>query len=401
MRSWFLGPWVCVVLFAPLVQAQIYTWTDSDGRIHYSDQPTDKNAVLQSVDIGTMPAPTLVASEKPALFKTSLYPLIVSQFEYSEAIVNSSKVAARFYFGGDCVSPTTMRFDELRLQLPGVIREPEQLQVDVFRAIRRLGHSSLYRAGHYGGPAVDSATVRYLSGEIIALDIAACRDDGASNRGSAELNETMIRNFKIANTWLKVRWQLRDQPGGMPLLSIVTEGSAATQINTDVQLYSAVRESFSAATANVLDDDRLRQALTKTDAPSASIDTPAPSAEPSNTNPFEAQVLQRANLAGALTELAVVKIMVAEYYQVRGVMPLSMAAVGVGPDKVQHSRYLSRLHMQIPGVIHAELNTEKFPAGQFVELIPEISQGFTLIEWRCETNLQVSASACQSLATTP
>ncbi|WP_339896664.1 DUF4124 domain-containing protein [uncultured Gilvimarinus sp.] len=383
---------VYAALVAGMVQAQVYSWTDSNGRVHYSDQPTDQNAVLQSLDIGTMPAPKLVKLTTPRLLRGALYPLVMSPFGYSDAVFSATKPAARFYFGGDCVSPTSLRFNELRQALPTLVRTPEQLQVDAFRAIRRLGHTHLYRAGHYGGPVVDSEQVRYLSGEVIDLDLAGCFSQGASAFSAAELPESMLSRFKMANAWIKVRWQLRRSPGATPLLSFETEGSAATQLTPEVTLLSAMRESFSAAAANALSDSRLRQALLADDPDNQE---PPPQADANQ------QLMRQANFAAALSELSAVKVMVAEYYQIRGVMPLSMTAIGLGAEQLQHSRYISSLRMQAPGVIHAELNVGAFSAGHFVELIPKVSQGFTLIEWRCETSLDTQLSACPAIGTAP
>ncbi|WP_049723528.1 DUF4124 domain-containing protein [Gilvimarinus polysaccharolyticus] len=400
MRIWIGLGLLIALLNASVAQAQIYSWTDANGRVHYSDQATDKNAVLQSIDVGTMPAPKMIETAKPALFVPPLYPLIVAQFEYSEALLNNSKSAARFYFGGDCVSPTALRLEALFTRLPSVVRTPEQLQVDMFRAIRRLGHTSLYRAGHYTGANVDATAARYLRAQIIDFDIATCRADGASSSSSSELKEMMMPKFKIANGWLKVRWQLSDTPNGEPLFSIITEGSAATQINMDVNLQSVMRESFMAAAANALNDDHLRQALAiNRDTIPADNNAPssAPQPSPTATNWAEQQLLRQTNFVAALSELSIVKTMVAEYYQMRGVMPASISVLGITSETVQSSAYLSALQMQAPGVIYAELNAGKFSAGQFIELTPEISKGFTLIEWHCETSVDVKMSACPSL----
>lgn len=402
MRFWLFVGLCTAMLCAPFAQAQIYTWTDSNGRVHYSDQPTDKNAVLQSIDVGTMPAPTVVDTTKPALFVAPLRPLIVSQFEYSEELFNAPKSVAKFYFGGDCVSPTALRLDDLFTRLPSVVRTPEQLQVDMFRAVRRLGYPKLYRAGHYGGANVDAVAVRYLRAQIIGFDIAACRADGSSGNSLSELKDTMMPKFKLANSWLKVRWQLSHEPNGEPLLTIVTEGSAATQINTDVNVQSAMREGFMAAAANVLSDDSLRQALAEShDTKPAGNNDVTSNAKLTTESWAEQRFIRQSNLAKALSELSVVKTMVAEYYQMRGVMPVSTAVLGITPETVQSSPYLSVLQMQAPGIIYAELNAEKFTPGQFVELTPEISKGFTLIEWRCETSLDVNLSGCLSLGAAP
>lgn len=35
---------LCSLLLTPAVSAQIYTWTDKDGKVHYSDQPQSDDA---------------------------------------------------------------------------------------------------------------------------------------------------------------------------------------------------------------------------------------------------------------------------------------------------------------------------------------------------------------------
>lgn len=263
LRYWATLLW----LVASSAFAQVYTWTDSNGRTHYSDQPNSNDASLTTIDIGAMPAPKIVPTATPRLLEGPLHALIVGQFGYGPDVLNAPEPVARFYVGADCVSPQELSFKQLRESFAKVIRTHEQLQVDVFRAIRKLGHTRLFRSGHYRDNAKDKHSKRYLSAQVNQLTLSACNPQGQPSTDVATLSERQIKRFKQVNVWLQVHWQLHQRSTAEPLLSITTQGSAATQIDTNVNLLNAARRSFLAATDNALNHPELRSALTASEVP--------------------------------------------------------------------------------------------------------------------------------------
>ena len=45
------------LLLSPMVQAQVYKWTDTDGKIHYGNQPPANGQPAQTLDIPSQPTP--------------------------------------------------------------------------------------------------------------------------------------------------------------------------------------------------------------------------------------------------------------------------------------------------------------------------------------------------------
>ncbi|MDO3381053.1 DUF4124 domain-containing protein [Gilvimarinus algae] len=385
--------------------AQVYTWTDDKGKVHFSDQRRAENAEAQQIDIGTMPAAPLIETSDPATYNGQLYPLIVDRFFYADSVSDEQRPLITFYFGGDCVSPTSQNFNQLRTRYTMVLRDESKLQADVFRALRTRAYGNVYRTGHYNAPDVDTADVRYLNGEITSLKINACRTNLPPGISNSDLDGSLVTQFDLVNAWLEVKWTLSSRLDGEPMAEFTTRGVAATRLDSGLRLGSAVRVAFETAIDNLQSEDAWRQAVTQSARGEPETASGAPGVVTANGSaPYDfqqrqlQQAQQRSAFVAALAELSAVRMAIAEYYQVRGVMPLSMSAIGFERGPQTRSRHIESMHMQAPGVVHAVLPETALPGGHYIELIPEVEQGFTLLEWRCVTSVALNtASGCESL----
>ncbi|MBU2886638.1 DUF4124 domain-containing protein [Gilvimarinus agarilyticus] len=388
--------------------AQVYMWKDDSGKVHYSDQRRVDNAEATQIDIGTMPPPRVISAQVPMPFDRNVAPLLLDNFYYSTDVSAAEKELITYYFGGDCVSPTSQDFNQLRTTYPKVLRDENNLTADVFRTLRVNAYGSLYRAGHYSTPDLTDVGAVLLSGEIIDLNINACRSQLHASAHTGDLENSNAHEFDLLNAWLKVRWTLSTPGESDPLITVATEGIAATRLHQRLDLTGAVRVAFEMATQHLLalDDFRAQveiSEVTKTrpvgsnQAPEK-IPTPAPT---NNENVLAAErdlyqlALLRSNFARVLAELSTLKVAVTEYYHLRGVMPLTMGVLGYGAPI--NSRYIDTARLRAPGTIYVELVEEHLPGSHFVELTPVTEGSFTLIEWQCTSSLpeSITRTLCQ------
>lgn len=428
--------------------AQVYTWTDENGKVHFSDQRRVENAEATQIDIGSMPAPIPIDFREPASFPARLSPLVLDELYYGDSVSIEDKPIVTYYFGGDCVSPTSQDFNQLRTTFPIVLRDEKSLMADVFRALRTKAYGSLYRVGHYSTPDLQAVRANLLSGEIIDLKINACRSQLTSGARTGDLENAHVRDFDLINAWVQVRWQLVPTDAKKSTYHQVTEGVAATRLDQQLDLAGAVRQSFDMAINNLIAQEGFRElvilpaagetiassvkqpdskqqsssqaALVREEGGIAGEDTAGQdsagedsadqdsadqdSAAQDNTsqgdagkvadyNPLNAErqlyrnALLRSNFVRVLSELTVLKNLISEYYMVRGVMPLTLGDVGFSSDAATQNRYIDSIKMRAPGVIYVELAEEHLPGSHFLQLAPEEDRQYSLIRWQCTTSL--------------
>ncbi|UTF61643.1 pilin [Gilvimarinus sp. DA14] len=385
---------VLAMLLCPLGKAlaQVYTWTDEQGKVHYSDQRRVSHAEAKVIDIGGMPPAPLLDHQTPASYGAEVYPLVLDRFFYADSVSDENRALITYYFGGDCVSPTSENFNQLRVRYPQILQDDKKLQANTYRQLRKSSYGLLYRAGHYSMPVVDNAEIRVLNAQVTDLKINACRTKLMGGAASGDLESATAGSFDVLNSWIQVTWQLADSPSSDPSHTWVTQGVAATRLDRELSLYRAVEDAYLAALDQLQNDSRWRAAVTNPDANR----TTAPAADPPDPQlQTPAQTyLQQAELARAFAEIAPLRVAVAEYYQVRGVMPLSVSAIGVRSPAMR-SEVIQHLEMRQPGVMRADLAGAN--EGVFIELVPELEHGYTGIKWRCISNAAASIlpSACE------
>ncbi len=370
---------LCLCGLGSLVQAQVYTWTDENGKVHYSDQRRVSHAEAKVIDVGGMPPAPFMDHQIPASYSGEVFPLVLDRFYYADAVSDESKALITYYFGGDCVSPTSENFNQLRVRYPKVLRDDANLQAATYRQLRKSSYGLLYRAGHYSMPVVDSAEIRVLNAEIIDLKINACRTNLHAGATLGDLESAAVGSFDVLNAWIKVKWQLADSPNSEALHSWVTQGVAATRLDRDLSLFGAVEDAYLVALDQLQNNESWREAILNPEEIQHLIKNDA-APEPSTV---EGLYQKKAQLAQAFVEISPLRTMIAEYFQVRGVMPLSISALGVRRQTMK-SAVVDNVAIANPGTLRADLAGAN--EGVFIELVPELEHGYTGIKWRCLSN---------------
>lgn len=370
--------------------AQVYTWTDENGKVHYSDQRRVSHAEAKVIDVGGMPPAPFIDHQTPASYSGEVFPLVLDRFYYADAVSDESKALITYYFGGDCVSPTSENFNQLRVRYPKVLRDDANLQAATYRQLRKSSYGLLYRAGHYSMPVVDGAEIRVLNAEIIDLKINACRTNLHAGATLGDLESAAVSSFDVLNAWIEVKWQLADSPNSEAISSWVTQGVAATRLDRDLSLFSAVEDAYLVALDQLQNNENWREAIHNPEEARHLIKSNSVP-EPSTV---EALYKQKVQFAQALVELSPLQAMIAEYYQVRGVMPLSISALGVRRQSMK-SAVVDNIAIAKPGTLRADLAGTN--EGVFIEWVPELEHGYTGIKWRCLSNAAdaVLPDACE------
>lgn len=372
-----LGQLLFILLLVGLpAQAQVYTWEDENGKLHFSDQRRVENAQAQVIDIGTMPPPPMLDSATPARYTEPRYALVLDQFYYSDKVSDDSKRLVGLYVGGDCVSPAFVNFNQVRVHFSEVLKTEKMLQTLVFRSLNQLQYDEVYRAGHYALDSFNETALKHLSAAITDLKINACWSQHSHFNGNDILKVANPDNFDLLNAWVEVTWTLSASAEGGSDQEFVTQGVAATRLDRELTLNSAVQKAFvqSALQLQARSDWRDAVAL-----PEGVSEVSAPRNQP-------ALYVAQQHLSQVLVALAPWRVKVAEYYQLHGTLPKTFDALGGEIDSYSGLAF-DDLYLSQPGVLHAELSTVFGDAGHYLALTPVIQPGFTQLQWQCDSSL--------------
>ncbi|MCP8900754.1 DUF4124 domain-containing protein [Gilvimarinus xylanilyticus] len=364
---------ICCVLSA---QAQVYTWKDENGKLHFSDQRRVETARAQVIDIGAMPPPPMLDTATPSRYSEPRHALVLEQFYYADDVSDDNKRLIGLYVGGDCVSPTFANFNQLRVHFPEVLKTEKMLQTLIFRSLNQLQYDNVYRAGHYALDSINKAALKHLSASITDLKINACWSQHSHFNGNDILKVAKAENFDLLNVWVEVSWTLRASAEGGQDKEFVTQGVAATRLDRDLTLNSTLQKAFVQAASQLQARSDWREAVAL---PEGVSGLNAPSNQP-------ALYVARQHLSQVLVALAPWRVRVAEYYQFHGTLPKTFDALG-GEIESYSGRAFDDLYLSEPGVLHAELSTVFGDAGHYVALTPVIKPGFTQIQWQCDSSL--------------
>ena len=131
---------MAVLFFAPSTSANIYKWTDAQGKVHYSDKKMANSAQAQDINLGTMPAAKAVKTLPAKHYQNdqpSLY-LLRSELALDQlTTLRNPTNFAYFYFGGDCVSPTRVSYAEYIKRYKHNLPKPSDLYRDESRLLEQ------------------------------------------------------------------------------------------------------------------------------------------------------------------------------------------------------------------------------------------------------------------------
>lgn len=97
------------------------------------------------------------------------------------------------------------------------------------------------------------------------------------------------------------------------------------------------------------------------------------------------RAMRAARLAGVVQNMAPLKLMLTEHYQVNGEWPESVEELGLEPDRL-HARGIEKIELLPGGGIRAHLSAD-FGNGRTLDLVPAEQMDGLSTRWNCRTNL--------------
>lgn len=395
--------WCCTTQ----VYAGIYKWVDEDGKVHYSDKQPQQGATSLNIKSPGLPQPASVKPAKPIPY-TGDEParwLIYSEPKISERLVsNPQKQVAHFYFGPDCVSPTSLNWGDFEARYENALPDWQRAMQRVDDPLFKLGYRLQKSIPHRLTTQLKKTKGLLLDIEIVDIKLEICAPDLGNRlsrrkdtiKYSQNLDNFSLAAFTRSQSRMKVRWILRDSKNSAPLYQGYSEGVSDTKLRHSGRPQQALTDSLNlalqglfsnASFVKLLKQDRLSQ--------NTAFRQKAATAPNSATGPILSNLsdklgnryIKKAKFANALGIVQPLKMMVVEHYMREGRWPLNFSDIGLESHKLQEPDLVDSVDIIQHGTISVDVSSV-FGQGAVFWLTPTDKD--IRIQWRCTTNIDQS-----------
>ena len=402
------------LFFTAPVYAEIYKWTDAQGKVHYSDKKIADSAQAQNLNLGTMPTAKVVdtlAAQRYQNTRPSLY-LLRSELALEQLrALRTPDNFAYFYFGGDCVSPTAVNYVEYIKRYKKSLPESDDLYRDEGRIFDQYNYrtqNALYALNNpqrsldeEGNPPLK------LQIDIIDMRINACTQRLQKATISGNLDKISGYNFEKANVWLQLRATISNSTDDVILLNAITEGSANEVDGYQGNISRLTTAAYEQAITNLIANQKFTELLTpkskiqKINIPESQ--PPAPTASSGLLNRLADKLqfnsVKKSKVAEALSLVNPVRFSIVQYYAETGKWPNNFSDIDLNSSELQQKDLIDNAELRLGGVLHLRLAVSTFGENEVLQLVPKPIMGGQSINWECRTSLDKAfwVGDCQGL----
>jgi Domain of unknown function (DUF4124)/Pilin (bacterial filament) len=390
------------LLFTTPVFAEIYKWTDAQGKVHYSDKKIADSAQAQNINLGTMPTAKTVDTLSAKRYQNTRPSLYLLRNELALEQLTALRTPANFayfYYGGDCVSPTAVSYLEYIKRYKKSLPESDDLYRDEGRIFDQYNYrtqNALYALDNpkrsldeEGNPPLK------LQVDIIDMRINACTQRLQKATISGNLDKISGYNFEKANVWLQLRITISDSTNDVVLLNTITEGSANEVDGYQGNIPRLTSAAYEQAITNLIANQKFAELLTpkskiqKINIPESEPAAPTESGGLLNrlTEKFQFTSVKKSRVAEALSLVSPVRISIVQYYAETGKWPNSFADINLNSSELQQQDLIDSAELRLGGVLHLRLANSTFGENEVLQLIPKPIMSGQSIDWECRTSL--------------
>ncbi|WP_331345774.1 DUF4124 domain-containing protein [Cellvibrio sp. UBA7661] len=399
---------------ASTAHAEIYKYTDAQGKVHYSDKKIADSAQAQNLNLGTMPQAKAVESLPAKRYQNtrpSLY-LLRSELALDQlAALRSPANFAYFYFGGDCVSPTAVNYGEYIKRYKNSLPESDDLYRDegrVFDTYKFRSQRATYALDNpqrvmdeEGNPPLK------LNVDITDMRINACTQRLEKASISGNLDKISGYHFDKANVWLQLRITITHSRDDVVLLNTIAEGSANEIDGYPGNISRLTTAAYEQAITNLIANPTFVELLTpKSKIKTVTIaqqETPSPSDSGGMlsrlADKLQFNAVNKAKLAEAMSLVSPVRISIVQYYAETGKWPSSFSDIDLSSGDLIQKDLIEQAELRLGGVLHLRLDRSTFGENEVLQLVPKPIMNGQSIDWECRTSLDKAhwVGDCQGL----
>lgn len=384
-------------------QAAVYKWTDAQGKVHYSDKKVDEKASEQHVSFGSMPQAPIVALAQPQKYKASKPSKWLAVVKPELTVIESDARSGKqftFYFGGDCISPTSLSLNDFKKRNVKYLIDSTDMQEEVIRQLDFYNYRNLHYKTDAPMRDLDNNEGYILQIDVLDLKVNACVRKLRTPQDSGLLDQFSVSAFNKTNAWIKLRWSIKNSTGEKTLVSKTSEGSVNDIDGLDAPIAGMFKAAYKNSIINILGDPEFVSAMEPAPvsiagAASALGAAPKIEAKPQASglsglpDKIQNTYVTRANFAKALMLVNPLRLSISNYYAEHGEWPAYFSDINIDSSTLREPGIVDSVELRLGGTLHVVLSTAAFGKGHYFQMAPDAKRT-TMIDWVCKTTLDKS-----------
>jgi len=398
---------VFVIVYSSMnLYAAVYKWTDAQGKVHYSDQKLDEKASEQTVSVGAMPRAPTIAVAEPAKYKNDRPSKWLSVTEVNFALTPADRArtnAVNFYFGGDCVTPSSMSLDEFLKRFRKNLDSAYSLQKSATLILARQGYRNAFFNPDDPKRKVDNDEGYVLKLDIVNTKINGCVPKLRSPQDSGKLSNFGFNSYEKSNVWLRLKWSIENYSGDKVFVSGFSDGSSNDYEGQNATINYTFKAAFENSFINTLASSEFINMMNPPQSIAGAAanlggrprvektadSEPAKSGLSALPGKMQNTYIARANFAKALILVNPLRMSISQYYAEHDQWPTYFSDIDVDAKHLREPGVVDSVSLRLGGRLYVTLAEEAFGPKQYFELIPDSSRQ-TMMDWACKTTLDKS-----------
>jgi len=384
--------------FPVFSHAELYQWTDAQGRVHFSDKkPSAAAETPVQVHSNTSGMPKFNLPEpRPRSFNNPKEGVQL-QIKLPEFLIRPNSRVGAYYFGGDCVSPTAIPWSDLQNRYPLAIPR----EIDFRGKARSILRSSNISYREFSSANYANDPDLLLEPNIVSIDLHACVPKPIQRANP----RYSVVSFTHSTAMITVQWTLKTtRREQKTLMMISTEGAAPLPATApgEQTMNQALLNAYLNALTRVFENAEIFDHLRRP--PPAPRPTPqkiVPKPAPEEPGFFEElsglprSMIERQEIEKKLVDIVVnlspIKTMVTEFFASEGYWPTDFAQLNLDASALTRPDRIAGVQLGVQGEIIADVSPA-FGAGAQLTLIPEHSMAGTMMRWTCKAEIESAAA---------
>lgn len=401
-RLFFL---IAFVLFSVLqttaFAGELYKWKDENGVVHYSEKKPEHLQKVEALEIENAgqfkPAELLPGIKRPTDVDGRHIVLLINEDFWS--LNDPQKKIATYYFGGDCVSPTTASFQKIKDLHPQLFPRANDLAYEMENTIYKLNYSvskSRVRPLKNNIARYDNALL--LKWQLQNVDYHLCLFNLQKYNKNKRIRmgfdpfKYSPGDFNRRRATLTINWTLEDGLSGNVLYQTQTSGSADFwDRNNHKFKLKAVKTALQNATSNLFAQPEFFAKVTQLPSVKSRVAVKLKKLDTglfeSLANTLSSNAKNKAEFARVISSIQPLKAMIAEYYMMNDSWPKQLEDLRISNSQLIDPSYIKRVELDYNGTILIWLDEKRFAKDAAILIKPDIGAGNFRINWQCKTNL--------------
>jgi len=216
------------------VYAEVYKWTDKNGKVHYSDKKSDQGLKIETINSSESSLQFKIprndtSKQNPIIrpYERNARKLHLLDMKYSWKKEEQSGTASEiggYFTGTGCAFRGKMKVPDVFIQRQGLLPKESDLAYRINKIIKGLDYDSERTKKYDLLRQLEKSGGLSLHSEIVEFQLNACANSRSFDNRKRQIRDISNSNFRRHDIKLKVNWLLKSNRDQQIVYETTTDG---------------------------------------------------------------------------------------------------------------------------------------------------------------------------------